>query len=118
MARFISVVSIVSFCLVCASSIVATCPSIPAAQFGFLCFICFVFLLFVVDLSGEPKQNQGRGLVDRKLVPAPPAPVILLLAVPKRRLYCSGSFVILDVVCRYLSLIVLYINIEIGKNRC
>ena len=29
-----------------------------------------------------------------------------------------GSLVILDVVCRYLSLFVLYINIEIGKNRC
>ena len=29
------------------------------------------FLLFVVVLSGEPKQNQGRGLVDRKLVQAP-----------------------------------------------
>ena len=26
--------------------------------------------------------------------------------------------VILDVVCRCLSLFVLYINIEIGKNRC
>ena len=44
-------------------------------------------------------------------------PAILLLAVPR------GSsvlvlLVILDVVCRYLSLFVLYINTEIGKNRC
>ena len=31
---------------------------------------------------------------------------------------CSIShFVILDVVCRYLSLFLLYINIKIGKNR-
>ena len=30
-------------------------------------------------------------------------------------LFCFGSLVILDVVCRYLSLFVL--NIEIGKNR-
>ena len=30
------------------------------------------------------------------------------------RLFCFGSLVILDVVCRYLSLFVLYINIEIG----
>ena len=29
-----------------------------------------------------------------------------------------GSLVILDVVCRYLSLFLLYINIKIGKNRC
>ena len=36
------------------------------------------------------------------------------MAVP-RRLFCFGSLVILDVVCRYLSLFVLYINIEIGK---
>ena len=44
-------------------------------------------------------------------------PAILLLAVP-RRLFCFGSLVILEVVCRYLSLFVLYINIKIGKNRC
>ena len=31
-------------------------------------------------------------------------------------LFCS--LVIIDVVCRYLSLFLLYINIEIGKNRC
>ena len=57
LTRHIAVVSIVSICLVCDSSIVATCPSIPAARFAFhLCFICFVFL-FEVVLSGEPKQN-------------------------------------------------------------
>ena len=43
-------------------------------------------------------------------------PALLLLAVP-RRLFCFGSLVILDVVCLYLSLFLLYINIEIGKNR-
>ena len=61
------------------------------------------------------------GLVDRKLVEAPPppttSPVILLLAVP-RRLFYFGSLVVLDVVFRYLSLFLLYINIKIGKNRC
>ena len=35
-----------------------------------------------------------------------------------KRLFCFGSLVILDVVCRYLSLFLLYINIKIGKNRC
>ena len=57
----------------------------------------------VIVLSDEPRRNQGRGLVDLKLVKAPPPPVILLLAVP-RRLFCFGSLVILDVVFRYLSL--------------
>ena len=42
--------------------------------------------------------------------------VILLLAVP-RRLFCFGSLVILDVLCRYLSLFLLYINIKkVTKN--
>ena len=64
LSRYIAVVSI---CPVCDSSIVATCPTIPAARFAFrLCFIRFV-LLFVVVFSGEPNQNQGQGLVDRKL---------------------------------------------------
>ena len=74
-------------------------PSIPAARFAFrLCFIRFV-LLFGVVLSGEPKTNQGRGLVDFRLVQAPPAPppppppVSSLLAV-SRRLFYFGSLVI------------------------
>ena len=38
--RFIAVVFIVSVCLVCDSSMVATCPLIPAASFAFcLCLI-------------------------------------------------------------------------------
>ena len=40
--------------------------------------------------------------------------VILLLAVP-RRLFCSGSLVISDVVSHYSSLFLLYINMKIGK---
>ena len=34
-------------------------------------FVCLFVLLFVVVVSGEPKQKQGRGLVDHKLVQAP-----------------------------------------------
>ena len=46
LSRLIAVVSTVSTCLVCNSSIVATCLPIPAARFAFsLCFICFVFLV-------------------------------------------------------------------------
>ena len=112
LARFIAAVSIVSISLVCDSSIVATCPSISAARFAFCLCLADLFLLFVLVLSGEPRQKQGQGLVDRKLVQAPPPPVILVLAVP-RRLFCFGSLVVLDVVFRYLSLCLLYI---IGKN--
>ena len=53
---------------------------------------CDAFILIV--LSSEPRQNQGRRLVDHKLVKAlPPPPVISLLAVP-RRLFWFGSYVI------------------------
>ena len=34
----------------------------------FFCILFVLFLLFIVVMPGEPKQNQGRGLVDRKLV--------------------------------------------------
>ena len=37
--------------------------------FSFVLFV--LFFLFVVVVSGEPKQKQGRGLVDHKLVQAP-----------------------------------------------
>ena len=71
----------------------------------FVFVLLVLLLLFAVVLSGEPKQNHGRGLVDRQLVQAPPtppnSPSILLLAVP-RRLFCFGALVILDMVCRYL----------------
>ena len=48
---------------------------------------CDAFVLIV--LSDEPMQNQGRGLVDYKLVKAPSK----LLAVRRRHL-CFGSLVV------------------------
>ena len=36
-----------------------------------VCVLFVLFLLFVVVLPGEPRQKQGRGLVDHKLVQAP-----------------------------------------------
>ena len=54
------------------------------------------------------------GIVGRPQTSSSP-PEILLLAVA-RRFFCFGSLVILDLVCRYLSLFLLYINIKIGKN--
>ena len=77
-------VSTVSTCLVCNSSIVATCPLIPAARFAFRLCLFVLFFLFVVVVSGEPKQKQGRGLVDHKLVQAPP--VIFIAGRPKAAL--------------------------------
>ena len=41
LARLIAVASTVYTCLVCNSSIVATCPSIPAARFAFRLFYSF-----------------------------------------------------------------------------
>ena len=104
-----------STCLVCNSSIVATCPPIPAAHFAFVCVLFVLFFLLIVVVAGEPMQKQGRGLVDHKLVQAPQ--YFLLLAVP-RRLFCFGSLVILDVARCYLWLFTLYINIKISKNNC
>ena len=62
------------------------------------------------------QQAELRARIDRPQTSSSP-PVILLLAVP-RRLFCFGSLVVLDVVFRYLSLGLLYINTKIGKNRC
>ena len=80
----------------------------------------FANKIMIWEFSGEPKQNQRRGLVDRKLfqAPRPPShPSNLIAGRPKAALlfWSFGSLVILDVVCRYLLLFVLYINIEIGK---
>ena len=72
----------------------------PALQYRpltllFVCVLFVLFLLLLVVLSGEPKQNQGRGLVDRTLVQAPPpspdpSEAISFLTVP-RWLFCFGS---------------------------
>ena len=69
LARYIAVVSVVSICL---GVILALWPSALQYQLSALRFVCV--LLFVVVLSCVPKQNQGRRLVDRKLVKAPPPP--------------------------------------------
>ena len=118
-ARFIVVVSIVFICLVCDSSIVATCPSMPSARFVFF-FVFFVWAQFVLFLLFFFFVNQSRtkGEVGRQKTSSS-TPVILSLADP-RRLFCVGSYVILDVtvVCCYFLLFLLYISIEIGKNRC
>ena len=65
-------------------------------------------------MSDEPRQLRAR--VGRPQTSSS-HPVMLLLAVP-RRLFCFGSLLVLDVVFRYLSLCLLYINTKIGENRC
>ena len=72
-----------SICLVCDFSIVATCPSIKLSTLLFVCVLIVLFLLFIVVFD-EPKQKQGRGLVDHKLVQAPP--VIFIAGRPKAAL--------------------------------
>ena len=106
LARYIAVVFIVSICLVCDSSIVATCPSIPAARFAsLLCFIRFVlFDIRTMARVGRPQTGSN-------------SLGISLLAVP-RRLFCFGSLMILHVACCYLWLFSLYINIKIGNSSC
>ena len=69
----------------------ATCPSIPAARFAFrLFYSVFLFFLFVVVVFGEPRQKQGRGLVDHKLVQAPP--VFFIAGRPKAALLSFWFF--------------------------
>ena len=64
-------------------------------------------------ISEEPRQRKGRGSVDRKLVEAPSN---FIAGRPKAAPLFWFS-VVLDVVFRYLSLFLLYINIKLGKNR-
>ena len=74
----------------------------------------------MIVLSDEPRQNQGRGLVDRKLVtppPAPPPPRNFIAGRLKAALlfWFFGGFrcgVPLFIV------MLLYIYTKIGKNRC
>ena len=75
--------------------------------------LCQKVLLFqrCRGTKAELKARVGRPLTSR-------SPQVILLLAVLRRLFCFGSLVILDVVCRYLSLFFLFINIKIGKNRC
>ena len=66
-----------------------------------------LLLLFVVVLSGETKQNQGRGLVDRKLVQAPsnfiagrPKAALLVWFFSDLRC-CVPLFVVIRVIYKY-----------------
>ena len=74
------------------------------------------FPLFFLRVDLMVRYAELRARVGRRQTRSSPS-VILLLAVP-RRLFCFGSLVVLDVVFRYLSFFLLYINITIGKNRC
>ena len=85
---------------ICLIRILALRPPVLQFQLPSLLLVCVLFvlvLLFVVVLSGEPKQKQGRGLVDRKLVQAPPS----------SNFYCwpsqGGSFILFHLfVCTYV----------------
>ena len=91
-------IAVVSICSVCDFSIVTPTLQCQLSALLFVCVLFVLFLLFVVVLSGEPKQKQGRGMVDPKVCKPP---IISLLAV-QSRLFCFGSLAILDVACCYL----------------
>ena len=80
------------------------------------CVLFVLFLLFVVVWSGEPKHNQGRGLVDRKLIQVPSN---LIAGRPRAALlfWFFGDFRC-GVPLSIGILLHVYINIKIGKNRC
>ena len=86
----------------------SSCPLCLLFVFYSFCFLLFLFFC-------EPKQKQGRGLVDRKLVQAPPSNFIA--GRPKAALlfWFFGGF---RCGVPYLSLCLLYINTKIGKHRC
>ena len=74
--HFLSCLVSLRLCLLCLFVlyvILALWPPAIQYQLPALFFVCvlFVLIFFVVVLSGVPKQNQRRGLVDRKLVKAP-----------------------------------------------
>ena len=113
LARFIAVMSIVLYV------ILALWP--PALQFKLpaLLFVCvfffFLLLLFVLVLAGEPKQKQGRGLVDRKLVQAPPPPPSNFIAGRPKAALMFWFFIDFRCGTPLLIVILLCINIKIGK---
>ena len=63
-------------------------------------------------------KGLGRARVGRRKLVEAPRPSNFIPDRPKAaHLFLFFFLVILDVVCRYLSLFLLYINIKIGKNR-
>ena len=89
-------------------------------------FEWFVLVLWsdafvLIVLSDEPRQNQGRGLVDRKLVKAPPpphSPSNVIAGRPKAALlfWFFGDFR-----CGmplFVVVLVIYKYKKIGKYRC
>ena len=65
---------------------------------GCSCLWCDAFVVIV--LSDEPRQNQGRGLVDRKQVKVPPPPPNKFYCWPSQGGTLFNSLVALDVVFR------------------
>ena len=90
----------------------ATCPSVQLPALLFVCILFVLVLLFVVVFLVNQSRTKGEGWSPKTSLSPP---VILLVTVP-RRLFCFGSLVVLDVVFRYLSLFLLYINTKIGNK--
>ena len=113
LARLIAVVSIISVVLYVILALWQPVLEfqLPALLFV-LCLICFVFVVctcFVWRTKAETRARVSRPQISSS--PRPLPPVILLQAVPKR-LPCFGCLAILDAVCCYLLLFLLYINVK------
>ena len=73
LAHCIPVVSIVYICLIRILALKSPVLQFQLPALLLVCVLLILFLLFVFVLSGEPRQKQGRGLVDHKRVQAPPS---------------------------------------------
>ena len=112
--------SIVSICLI---RILALRPPVLRFQLPSLLLVTVLFvllLLFVVVLSGTPRQKQGevgRPQTSSSPPPPPPPPSNFIVGRPKAALlFCF--FDGFRCAVPLFSLFLLYININIGKNRC
>ena len=105
-------------CLVCYLTLWPTALQCYLPTLLFVCILFVLFLLVKVVLSGEPKQNQGRGLVNRKLVQAPsPTPSKFIAGRPKAALLCWFFSDFRCGVPLFIVILVIY-KYKIGKNRC
>ena len=66
-------------------------------------------------MSGEPRQNKGRGLIDRKQV-EPPSSRNFIAGRPKAALLFWFPSAIRCGLLLFIVILVIYTNIELGKN--
>ena len=101
-------------CLFVLYVILALWPPALQCQLPALLFVCALSVLFLFCLVNQ-SRTKGRGLVDRKLVQAPSN---FIAGRPKAALL---FWFFVDFRCDvplFIVILVIYINIKIGKNIC